>query len=225
MIRILDVYANYTEPGGKIVPALSGISLDINKADYVAVVGPSGSGKSTLVAAIAGLLPIAQGEIYVDKYRIRRTRRARRAKIRGSYFGIIFQSSEMLARFTVEENLRFAYVAANGSVDARYQRKLEYLCQKLGLTEFLRSTPTKLSGGQLRKAAIARALIKDPPFILADEPSGDLDPAAVVQVKKLLREENAQGKGILLVTHDNKLASDAKSVFELRQGKISAYLK
>jgi putative ABC transport system ATP-binding protein len=226
MIRILDVHVDYLQGANReLVRALRGVTLDINANDYVAIIGPSGSGKSTLVTAVAGLIAVAKGEIYVDKYKISRARRSRQAKIRGRYFGIIFQFSEMLGRFTVEENLRFAYVAAHGKIDDNYAARLQYLTQKLDMLPLLGMYPARLSGGQLQKTAIARALIKDAPFILADEPSGDLDPESVSRVKKLLREEHERGKGILLVTHDNKLASDAKSVFEMRDGQISSLIK
>lgn len=232
MIRINNVYVDYAAPGvgfgsvpDAVVHALKGVTLDINTNDYVAIIGPSGSGKSTLITAIAGLLGTVKGDIYVDKYKISRASRGRQAKIRGRYFGIIFQFSEMLSRFTVEENLRFAWVAARGVVDLGYSQRLEYLADKLDIASLLGSYPGRLSGGQLQKTAIARALIKDSSFILADEPSGDLDPESVSRVKKLLREEHERGKGILLVTHDNKLASDADSVFEMRDGQISANLK
>lgn len=230
MIRILDVHIDYVQNSVRkteaaVVHALRGVTLDINTNDYVAIVGPSGSGKSTLITAIAGLIGTIKGDIYVDKFKITRARRARQAKIRGQYFGIIFQFSEMLSRFTVEENLRFAYVAAHGKIDDGYTEQLEYLTQKLDLLPLLPAYPGRLSGGQLQKTAIARALIKNAPFILADEPSGDLDPESVTRVKKLLREEHERGKGILLVTHDNKLASDAKSVFEMREGQISSLIK
>jgi len=232
VIRIIDVHVDYQESGfgfgpvpDTVVHALRGVTLDINTHDYTAIVGPSGSGKSTLITAIAGLMAAVKGEIYIDKYKITRASRSRQAKIRGRYFGIIFQFSEMLSRFTVEENLRFAWVAARGKVDANYEDRLKYLAEKLDIFSLLKTYPGRLSGGQLQKTAIARALIKDSSFILADEPSGDLDPESVSRVKKLLREEHERGKGILLVTHDTKLASDAGSVFEMRNGSISANLK
>lgn len=234
MIRILDVHIDYAQgtglswskgPGSDSVHALKGVTLDVNANDYVSIVGPSGSGKSTLITAVAGLIQIVKGDIYVDKYKLSRAGRSRLAKIRGKYFGIIFQFSEMLSRFTVEENLRFAYVAAHGAIDENYHARVSYLAEKLDMFALLTAYPGKLSGGQLQKTAIARALVKDSAFILADEPSGDLDPESVSRVKKLLREEHARGKGILLVTHDNKLASDATSVFEMRAGQISSHLK
>lgn len=239
MIRILDVHIDYSqvsalgwskglksgERSSEMVHALRGVTLDLNSNDYVAIIGPSGSGKSTLITAIAGLIGVAKGDVYVDRYKISRAGRARQAKIRGRYFGIIFQFSEMLGRFTVEENLRFAYVAAHGQIDSSYSERLKYLADKLDMHALLNAFPPKLSGGQLQKTAIARALIKDSPFILADEPSGDLDPESVTRVKRLLREEHDRGKGILLVTHDSKLASDASTVFEMRAGQISALIK
>jgi len=232
MIRIIDVHIDYTQGAGvfssappELVHALRGVSLDINSNDYVAIVGPSGSGKSTLITAVAGLMPVIKGDIYIDRHKITRARRGRQARLRGRYFGIIFQFSEMLGRFTVEENLRFAYAAAHGQIDSAYQERLQYLAKRLDIFPLLTAYPGKLSGGQLQKTAIARALIKDSAFILADEPSGDLDPESVARVKRLLREEHERGKGILLVTHDSKLATDAKSIFEMRDGQISSHLK
>lgn len=225
MIRINNVYINY-EQNGETIEAVKGVSLDVNTNDYVALIGPSGSGKSSLIAAIAGLIDPLDGDIFIEKFRISKLSRSKKARVRAKNFGIIFQFSEMINRFTVEENLLMAYTASHGHGNLEnYQTRLEYLCGKLDIYNLLGTFPSKLSGGQLQKTAIARALIKDAPIILADEPSGDLDPESIHRVKLLLREEHERGKGIFLVTHDMKLAFDAKTIFELRAGKISALLK
>ncbi|MCS6984477.1 MAG: ATP-binding cassette domain-containing protein [Leptospiraceae bacterium] len=225
MIRINNLHVEYRQ-GTSVQLALQGVSLDINEGDYIALVGPSGSGKSSLIAAVCGLVFPHEGDIFVDKYRINRISRARRAFVRSRYFSVIFQFSELLGRFTVRENLELSWISSHGFYKrGSFQDRLDYLVSRLDLYPLLDRFPHELSGGQLQKAAIARALIRDLSYILADEPSGDLDPESFLQVKNLFLEEQERGKGILLVTHDMKLAFDAKTIYELRQGKITGLLK
>ncbi len=225
MIRVNDVHIHYRQ-GEQTIHALRGVSLDINRGDYIALIGPSGSGKSSLIAAIAGLVFPTSGDIFVDRYRINKVSRGRRAAIRSTYYSVIFQFSEMLGRFTIRENLQLSWHACHGNHNPeKFFERLEYLSAKLDIFNLLDAYPGQLSGGQLQKTAIARALIRDLPIILADEPSGDLDPESFVQVKNLFQEEHENGKGIFLVTHDMKLAFDAKTIFELRNGVISDVVK
>lgn len=225
MIRVNNIEVEYSQ-GSRRLMALRGVSLDINEGDYIALVGPSGSGKSTLIAAISGLLFPSSGDIFVDKYRMNKISRLKRAYVRSRYFSIIFQFSELLGRFTVKENLELSWFSAQGfSRKGQFLERLDYLVSRLDIYHILDRYPHELSGGQLQKSAIARALIRDLPFILADEPSGDLDPESSLQVKNLLLEELERGKGILLVTHDMKLAFDARTIYELREGKITGLLK
>lgn len=225
MIRVNDVHIHYQQ-GEQTIHALRGVSLDINEGDYIAFIGPSGSGKSSLIAAIAGLVFPTAGDIFVDRYRINKISRGKRASLRATYFSVIFQFSEMIGRFTIRENLLMSWQACHGDqITSHFQERLEYLTAKLDIFNLLDAFPGQLSGGQLQKTAIARALIRDLPIILADEPSGDLDPETFVKVKNLFREEHDNGKGIFLVTHDMKLAFDAKTIFELRDGLISSIVK
>lgn len=225
MIRVNDVHIEYPFKD-KIIEAVKGVSIDINDGDYVTIVGPSGSGKSSLLSAIAGLVFPRTGDVFIDKYRINRISRSRRAKVRSKYIGVIFQFSEMIGRFTIEENLQLAWRAVHGGAHmGRYQERLEYLCGRLDMYDLLHTHPSRLSGGQLQKTAVARALIKDSPVILADEPSGDLDPSNIIKVKELLKEEHASGKSIILVTHDMQMAKDANTIFELRNGIITNVIK
>ncbi len=223
MIRVSDVHVEYAWESYK-VEAIKGVTLDVNQGDYVAIVGPAGSGKSTLMSALAGLIFPRKGDIFFGKHCINKSSRARRARIRAENFGIIFQFSDMIGRFTVEENLRFSWQARNKSEDG-FEARLVYLIERLDMADLLKFRPSKLSGGQMQKAAIANALIKNAPFILADEPSGDLDPESLKLLKKLFVEESKSGKTIVLITHDTKLASDAKSIFELVDGKVAGVLK
>lgn len=222
MIRINDVHIAFPY-ADREVRAVNGITFDVNAGDYLALVGPAGSGKSTLIAAIAGLIFPNQGEIYVDRFNIHKISRSERAQIRAEQFGIIFQFSEMLGRFSVLENLEIAY--RKSETGPAFNQRLDYLCERLEMRELLNRYPRKLSGGQLQKAAIAVALIRDLPYILADEPSGDLDPHSTKLLQKLLSEEHKAGKTIILVTHDMSLASKAKDIYEIVDGNINRIVK
>lgn len=225
MIRINNVHLHYFQNNQR-VQALKGISLDLNAGDYVALVGPSGSGKSTLIAAVAGLIFPEQGDIFIDRFRINKISRNKRARVRAESCGIIFQFSEMPGRFTVKENMYLSWLGANrGKEKNDFLERLEYVTACLDILPLLNSFPHFLSGGQLQKIAVARALIKNAPLILADEPSGDLDPENVQRIRKILKEEVSQGKGILMVTHDMKLAGDAHTIYEMSDGKINRVLK
>ena len=225
MIRINNIHLYYRQHGVAL-HALRGVSLDINPGDYIALVGPSGSGKSSLIAAVTGLIFPSEGDIFIDRFRINRISRNARAKIRAKYCGIIFQFSEMPGRFTIRENLYLSWLSADRGKDlSEFEERLELVCAKLDIHPLLEIRPGNLSGGQLQKTAIARAIIKDAPIILADEPSGDLDPDNVKRVRNVLQEEIENGKSILMVTHDAKLASDAHTIYELRDGQIHNVLK
>ena len=225
MIRINDVQISYKDKND-IVNAVKGVSFDINEGEYLALFGPAGSGKSTLLAAIAGMLIPDKGDIVINKYKLKKISRTKRALVRARQYGIILQFSEMVNRFTVAENLYFSWYAANRGVsETDFHDRLNRLTDRLDMKNLLDSFPAKLSGGQMQKAAIARAFIKNSPIILADEPSGDLDPANIEKVKELFLEENAEGKTIFLVTHDMKLAFDAKTIYEMKDGRLCDLIK
>jgi len=225
MIRVNNLHIQYKQDN-QMVPAVRGVSFDINPGDYTAFIGPSGSGKSTLISALSGLIRPASGEIHAEKHKIHSASRSELSRIRARYFSIIFQFSEMLSRFTVRENLMLSWMAVHGSrrLDD-FRERTEYLASRLDFFPLLDSFPGQLSGGQLQKTAIARALIRDLPVILADEPSGNLDPESLKKVKLLFAEEHEKGKTIFLVTHDMQFAFDAKTIFELRDGKIYRLVK
>lgn len=222
MIRMNNMHIAFPY-ADREVKAVNGITFDVNAGDYLALVGPAGSGKSTLIAALAGLIFPNQGEVYVGRFNIHKISRSERARIRAEQFGIIFQFSEMLGRFSVLENLEIAY--QKPKTDTAFNQRLDYLCERLEMRDLLKRYPSKLSGGQLQKAAIAVALIRDLPYILADEPSGDLDPHSTKLLKKLLSEEHKAGKTIILVTHDMNLASQAKDIYEIVDGNINRIVK
>lgn len=222
MIKINDIYIDYDSADSES-RAINGLSMDVNDGDFVAIVGPSGSGKSSLLSGIAGLVPVNSGDIFINKNKISRVSRGRKSLIRSQYFGIIFQFSELINRFTVEENIKISWIAAQKKSEQNeldYIARLEYLTEQLNLHSILKRLPGKLSGGELQKAAIARAFIRQNTVILADEPSGDLDPENVQRLKNLLVKEHETGRTIVMVTHDMDLAGIASTVYHLEQGKV-----
>jgi len=231
MIRINNLHISY-QRGNQKIGAINGVSLDLNDNDFTALIGHAGSGKSTLLGAISGLIEVEKGEIYLGKQRLSQMKRSTKAWYRGSQFAIIFQFSELINRYTIEENLLLSWRATHGesksnggNSESRFRERLAYICENLPLNELLSLYPYQISGGQLQIAAIARALIKDVPVILADEPSGDLDPQNMKKVATLFQKEHKAGKTILLVTHDMGLAMNARTVYEIKDGKIDKLVK
>ncbi|TGK42364.1 ABC transporter ATP-binding protein [Leptospira andrefontaineae] len=205
--------------------AVNGISFDINQSDYVAIVGPSGSGKTTLLSMITGMLSSSAGEIYFDTLKLSSMSKAELARFRAKNIGLIFQFSELVSHLSVEENILLPALLVGKFDEQEYREKCEYLISSLNLHTIRNQLPSSLSGGQIQMAAIARALINEPEMLLADEPSGDLDPENSELVRKLLSDFNSRGLTILLVTHDMNLAFDAKTIYEMREGSFTRVVK
>ncbi|TGM95588.1 ABC transporter ATP-binding protein [Leptospira dzoumogneensis] len=205
--------------------AVNGISFDINQSDYVAIVGPSGSGKTTLLSMITGMLSSSAGEIYFDTLKISSMTKGELAGFRAKNIGLIFQFSELVSHLTVEENILLPALLVGKFEEQEYREKCEYLISSLNLHTIRNQLPSSLSGGQIQMTAIARALINEPEMLLADEPSGDLDPENSELVRKLLSDFNSRGLTILLVTHDMNLAFDAKTIYEMREGSFTRVVK
>lgn len=205
--------------------AVNGISFDINQSDYVAIVGPSGSGKTTLLSMITGMLSSSAGEIYFDTLKLSSMTKGELAGFRAKNIGLIFQFSELVSHLTVEENILLPALLVGKFEEQEYREKCEYLISSLNLHTIRNQLPSSLSGGQIQMTAIARALINEPEMLLADEPSGDLDPENSELVRKLLSDFNSRGLTILLVTHDMNLAFDAKTIYEMREGSFTRVVK
>lgn len=205
--------------------AVNSVSFDVNQSDYVAIVGPSGSGKTTLLSMISGMLGSTSGEVFYDSKKLSQFSRSGLAKFRAKHMGLIFQFSELVADLNVEENILLPGLFEKKFSKADYYYKCEYLMESLELEDFRHSTPPKLSGGQIQKTAIARALINEPDIVLADEPSGDLDPENRELVRNLFQDYNERGITILLVTHDMDLAFDAQTIYEMREGEFVKIIK
>jgi len=203
------------------VVALNGLSLEVRRGEFLAVMGPSGCGKSTLLNLIAGLDRASGGSIVVDGSDIAGLDADRLARYRRERVGIIFQSFNLLPRYSVLENTALPLLFAGVPRRERERRAAEIL-ERLGMSPRGRHRPSELSGGELQRAAIARALIHRPTLLLADEPTGNLDTTNGAAVAALLREVHGQGQTIMLVTHDADMAANAQRVVRMRDGALVA---
>lgn len=218
MIQLDAIGKQYARPtGGAPIHALDGVSLSIERGDFVAITGASGSGKSTLMNVL-GLLDEPTGGRYLfEGEDVSRLSVAERARFRNRKVGFVFQAFHLLARTTALENVELPLVYSDReSTDGLGKRALE----AVGLADRMSHRPGELSGGQQQRVAIARALVNEPDLILADEPTGNLDPQSASEVLNVLQRLNAAGRTIVLVTHDPIVASWARRVVRLEAGRI-----
>ena len=203
------------------VPVLKGISLDIEKGDYVALMGASGSGKSTLMNILGCLDRQTGGDYFFEGEELGRASGDHRAKVRNQKIGFVFQSFNLLPRTSALENviMPLAYTAGDLSRKERRERGLAAL-ERVGLSDRVGHYPSQLSGGQQQRVAIARALINHPPVLFADEPTGNLDSRTSVDVMKMFDELSAQGITVILVTHSMEIAEFARRVVRISDGEI-----
>jgi len=217
-IRFENVTRSYTM-GQRTVFALREVSLVIHAGEFVAIVGPSGSGKSTLLNLIVGIDKPDKGQVWVDALKVSALDENRLAKWRGGKIGIVFQFFQLLPTLTALENVMLPMELRNTFSDGRRERALNALT-RVGLADRATQLPSELSGGEQQRVAIARALVNDPPILLADEPTGNLDTETGKRVVEFLGELNRAGKTIVLVTHEETLARAAGRVVRVRDGKI-----
>ena len=208
------------DPGGEPVNSLRGVDLVVQPGELVAIMGASGSGKSTLLHILAGLDRPTSREVFVAGQRTYNRSEGALSVLRRKHIGIVFQSFNLVSNLSVGDNVELpALVAGLGAGEARKRR--EALLSRLGIAEKAKHAPSKLSGGQQQRVALARALINRPTVLLADEPTGNLDTATTRDVLSLLRETNAEGQAIVLVTHDSRVASIATRVLTMTDGLIT----
>ena len=200
------------------VPALNGISLHIPEGEFVAIMGPSGSGKSTLMNLIGCLDQPSSGRYILDGYDVSALTDDQLAWIRNRKIGFVFQSFNLIPRASAVHNVEMPLIYA-GESQQRRERAMAAL-ESVGLLQRASHLPNELSGGQQQRVAVARALVTDPAILLADEPTGNLDSESSVEIMKLLRELNHQGRTIVLITHEADIAAFAQRVVRLRDGVI-----
>ena len=218
MIWVHDVTKVY-RLGEESSVALRGVSLRVEPGEFVAVIGPSGSGKSTLLNLIAGLDRPTSGTVRVQGQEVSALDEDRLARWRGVSVGIVFQFFQLLPTLTALENVMLPMELAGRYRHERRQQALKRL-QEVGLANLAEHLPSELSGGEQQRVAIARALANDPPLLLADEPTGNLDSATGERIIDLLAGFHAQGKAVVLVTHEAALAARAGRIVEMRDGRI-----
>ena len=200
------------------VPTLKGVSLHISEGEFVAIMGPSGSGKSTLMNVIGCLDQPTEGRYILDGYDVSALTDDQLAWIRNRKIGFVFQSFNLIPRVSAAHNVEMPLIYAGDSVQRR-ERAMAAL-ESVGLLDRAGHLPNELSGGQQQRVAVARALVTDPAILLADEPTGNLDTESSLEILKLLRDLNQQGRTIVLITHEADIAAFAQRVVRLRDGVI-----
>lgn len=201
------------------VSVLKGIDLEVERGDFISIMGPSGSGKSTLMNIIGCLDKPTAGSYILDGTDVSKLSTDSLAEIRNSKIGFIFQNFNLIPRTTAIENVELPIIYSGTDGKDMETRALEAL-KLVGLEERVHHTPAQLSGGQQQRVAIARAIINDPSIILADEPTGNLDSATSEEVLKILTDLNNIGKTIVMITHDDEVSAIAKRTVRIRDGKI-----
>jgi len=211
--------AKYYHLGDEFVKAVDGISITINKGDFVAIVGPSGSGKSTAMNMVGALDIATKGDIFLDGINIEELEESDLAQIRGRKIGFVFQTFNLIPTLTALENVMLPMIFQRVPYEDRFERAKELLT-KMGLEHRLNHLPKQLSGGERQRVAVSRALANNPEVILADEPTGNLDSKRGEEVAKMFEDLSAEGKTIILVTHDMDVARHADIIYRLKDGKI-----
>ena len=220
IVRIRDLVKEYRR-GAEVVRVLDGLSIDIQKGDFVALMGPSGSGKSTLLNLIGGLDRPTSGTLEVEGLRVDRLSDASLAHWRADHVGFIFQMYNLLPVLTAERNVELPLLLTNLSRPERMKRVAAAL-ELVGLTHRARHRPRELSGGQEQRVGIARAIVTDPTLLLCDEPTGDLDRKSGDDILSLLEALHRDyGKTIIMVTHDPHAAERSRRVIHLDKGMLS----
>ncbi|MBN8624639.1 MAG: ABC transporter ATP-binding protein [Planctomycetes bacterium] len=216
--RVQDLRKVY-RLGDEEVHALRGVTLDFPEGDYVAVMGPSGSGKSTFLNVLGCLDRPSSGSYFLGDEDVANMDDDSLSDVRASRIGFVFQSYNLIPQLTVLENIEVP-LYYRGHITAEDRQRCRELAELVGLGKRLGHRPTQLSGGQQQRAGIARSLVNNPRFILADEPTGNLDSVTTAEILNLLDNLNSAGKTIILVTHEDEVAHRAKRIIRLKDGVI-----
>jgi putative ABC transport system ATP-binding protein len=219
LIDLRDVFKSY-ETGAGEVPVLKDVDLRVREGEFVGVVGPSGSGKSTLLNMITGIDRPTSGEVLVAGQAVHKMSENQLARWRGKNVGVIFQFFQLLPTLTILENVMLPMDFCNTFPARQRRKRAMQLLEMVGIADQAHKLPSALSGGQQQRAAIARALANDPPVIVGDEPTGNLDTHTADEVFKLFERLVKQGKTLMVVTHDRQLSERMGRVIHLLDGRI-----
>jgi len=218
LIRLENVYKIY-QMGDTLLNALDDVTLEIDEGEFVAIVGPSGSGKSTLMNILGCLDTPTKGKYFFEGRDVSKLSDNELAAIRNRRIGFIFQNFNLLPKLTALENVELPLTYAGKSSSFRRKKAMELL-EAVGLKDRIHHKPKELSGGQQQRVAIARALSADPPIILGDEPTGNLDSKSGREILEILKNLHASGKTVILITHDLNIARQAQRNVHIQDGKI-----
>jgi putative ABC transport system ATP-binding protein len=221
LIDVRSLVKTY-EIGEIQVNALCGVDVQIDENEYVAIMGPSGSGKSTLMNILGCLDTPTSGEYQFGGELVSKMNDDQLAEIRNRRIGFVFQTFNLLPRANALHNVELPLIYA-GLTSAKRREQAKYALERVGLGDRMHHKPNELSGGQRQRVAIARALVNNPSIILADEPTGNLDSKTGEEIMAILGELNQQGNTIILVTHDEHIASHARRIVRLRDGLVEEY--
>lgn len=217
IIETKNIVRQY-ELGGSVFKALRGVNIKIDAGEFVSIVGKSGSGKSTLMHILGLLDRPTSGNLFFSGTDVATLDDVQLAKLRSNEIGFVFQSFNLLSRTPALQNVLLPSVYTSKKYDA--QERALALLEKFGLSDKLKNTPAQLSGGQQQRVAIARALMNEPAIVLADEPTGNLDSKSGDEVLNILKKLNQEGKTVIIVTHDDDVAHNAKRIVRIADGLI-----
>lgn len=218
MIDLKNIYKIY-KMGDNELYALNDVTLHINEKEFVSIIGPSGSGKSTLMNMLGCLDVPTKGTYTLDGYDVGGKTDDELAVIRNEKIGFVFQGFNLLPKLTALENVELPLIYKGVPAKERRERAIKAL-ESVGLAERIDHKPTELSGGQQQRVAIARALVTNPPIILADEPTGNLDSKSGKEVMEIFKELHKKGNTIILITHDSGVAAQAERIIRIQDGKL-----
>ncbi len=218
LIKLEKIYKIYN-PGENEVRALDGIDLQIDKKEFVAIIGASGSGKSTLMNMLGCLDVPTEGSYILDGMDVSNLTDDEQSDIRNKEIGFIFQGFNLIPSLTALENVELPLMYRGVPVKERNELSIKAL-ELVGLAKRMNHKPSEMSGGQQQRVAIARAIAQAPPIILADEPTGNLDSVSTKEIMAILRRLHDEGRTVILITHDNDIAESAKRIIRIKDGKI-----